>query len=231
MAQTSLVTAAPSSSVRISNRQTASRRLWGFDWAEHTPWQVDDVSVEYVSFTEALPFMEEHWSKIFGEQYARFLSDPMTPAKRRFCDDMDVLAFRSKGDIAHGQTIGLLIGHPQDWSTYYMRGVAILPAFRKRHLLTRIVEWADGPLRAAGVDRIEGECSPANVAMIKMLVGLGYVATGTSSSERWGTLLRYSKFLREEAEEIFARQFCGMRLKAVRSGGCSAPNPLERRTS
>lgn len=203
-----------------------SQRLWGLDWRAHLPFVVDEFTVECVGFDEALPFIETHYAAIFGEQQARFLGDPFTGAKRRFCDEMDVLAFRTSGE-----TVGLLIGHPQDWSTYYMRSVAVLPAYRRRHLLTRVVQWTEGPLRAAGVERIEGDCSPANVAMTRMLSGLGYITTGTTNSERWGTMLRLSRFLRDEAEEVFARQFCGTRVKPVVPGWGTSDPSLERRTA
>lgn len=204
---------------------TMSKRIWGFDWADHLPWQVDAVSVEVGSFAlDALPFIESHYSRIFGGADAtqRFLSDPMTDAKRRFGDEMDVLLFR-----AERMTIGLLIGHPLDWSTYYMRSVAILPEYRDRRLLTRIMEQTCEPLRAAGVERIEGDCSPANLPMMRMLTGLGFLVTAAANSERWGAMVRSTKFLREDAEDVFARQFCGMRVKRPQPSLCG-PNSERR---
>lgn len=219
--------------VQSARAATLSQRILGLDWGEHLPLRIDDVWVESASFEEALPFIEAHYGRIFGDQQARFLADPMTPAKRRFCDEMDVLTLRADGlaERASGDLIGLLIGHPLDWSSYYMRSVAILPAYRKRHLLTRLVAWTEAPLRAAGVERIEGDCSPANAPMMKMLVGLGYLATGTTSSERWGAMVHFAKFLRDEAEEVFTRQFCGMRVSVAETFGGNNRPKSERRSS
>jgi ribosomal protein S18 acetylase RimI-like enzyme len=183
---------------------THSRRLWGLDWRRTTPWTFDDIRVESAVFDEALPFMREHYASIFGSQpnECRFLASPMTPAKRRFCDESDVFLFRDAG-----RTIGLMMANPADWSTYYMRSVAVLPEYRDRRLLTRFMTASYAPLREAGVERIEGECSPANAPMMRMLVGQGFLVTSTANSERWGATVRFTKFLSEEAESVFLRQF------------------------
>lgn len=190
-----------------------SRRLWGLCWDTVLPWSIDDVSVEVGTFADALPFIRDHYARIFGEGSApgRFLSDPMTGAKRRFGDEMDVLAFRHEDS-----TVGLLMAHPLDWSTYYMRSVALLPEYRDRRLLTRLVERTFSPLREVGVERIEGDCAPTNGAMMRMLVGLGFLVTSTANSERWGAHVRFTKYLRDDAEDVFARQFCGVRTRRAK---------------
>ena len=172
---------------------------------------LDDVTVELGSFADALPFIQAHYARIFNAEgnAGRFLGDPLTSAKRRFGDEMDVLMLRSAG-----ATIGLLAAHPLDWSTYYMRTVALLPEFRDRRLLTRLMHLTYEPLRAAGVERIEGDCSPANTPMMRMLVNEAFLVTSTINSERWGSMLRFTKFLREEAQEVFARQYCALPSKA-----------------
>jgi hypothetical protein len=102
----------------------------------------------------------------------------------------------------------LLLANPLDWSTYYMRSVAMLSEFRERRLLTRFMERSYEPLREAGVERIEGECSPANTPMMRMLVGQGFLVTSTTNSERWGSTVHFTKFLSEEADTVFRRQYC-----------------------
>jgi hypothetical protein len=187
-----------------THEQSLSRRLWSLDWRCVLPWSFEEVRVEVASFEDSMPFMREHYASIFGSQggESRFLSSPMTEAKRRFCNDSDVFLFR-----AAGRTVGLLMANPTDWSTYYMRSVAVLPEFRERRLLTRFMEQSYGPLRDAGVERIEGECSPANAPMMRMLVGQGFLVTSTANSERWGATVRFTKFLSDEAEGVFLRQF------------------------
>jgi hypothetical protein len=132
----------------------------------------------------------------------------MSEAKHRFCTESDAFLFR-----VGSRPVGLLLANPVDWSTYYMRSVAILSEFRERHLLTRFMERSYEPLRKAGVERIEGECSPANTPMMRMLVGQGFLVTSTANSERWGSTVRFTKFLTEDSEAVFLRQFSSLPLK------------------
>ncbi len=189
------------------------------------PWTFDDVTVITAPFAAAVPFMQEHYATIFGAHAAegRFLSSPMTPAKRRFCEDSDVFLFRESG-----RTIGLFMAQPADWSTYYMRSVAVLPAYRERRLLTRFMENSYAPLANVGVERIEGECSPANAPMMRMLVGQGFLVTSTSNSERWGSTVRFTKYLSEAARTVFLRQFNAVESEAMTTHDADAK---ERRAS
>jgi hypothetical protein len=154
-----------------------------------------------------MPFIQEHYPAIFGHKdlAGRFLPTPMTDAKRRFFAEMDYFVFRVGPDAA-----GVLMGHPTDWTTYYIRSAALLPEHRDRRLLSHFVERLDAPLRAAGVERIETECSPANVPVIRLVTSQGWIATGSTSSERWGLMLRYTKYLSDDARVAFVRQYTAM---------------------
>lgn len=185
----------------------ASRRLWSLDWRLELPWDLGTGWAEHASMEEVLLFVQQHYADVFGasEVAGRFLPSPMTEAKRRFFEEMDFFAFR-----VEDQTAGVCMMHPSDWTTYYGRSVAILPQYRERHLMSRFLEKLVAPLRAAGVERIETDCSPANLAMMRTLGGQGWVVTGSSSSERWGVVLRHTKFLSEDAHAVFMRQYTAM---------------------
>jgi Acetyltransferase (GNAT) family len=181
-----------------------SSRLWGLEWSRLLPWSIGDISVVSAPFQDALPFMKEHYARIFGTDTGeeRFLSSPMTAAKRRFCDESDVFLFRSDG-----RTVGMFLANPGDWSTYYMRSVALLPDLRGKSVFASFLEHLYEPLRESGVERVETECSPANAPVIRILLRHDFLVTSTASSERWGTLVRLTKFLSREAEAVFLRQF------------------------
>jgi hypothetical protein len=185
----------------LLHRESWSRRLWGIDWQKILPLAFDEVRVEYESLADVLPFVAELFPKTFnvGRQW---LQEPMSEAKRRFGQDMDVFVFRTAEKI-----VGVLAGHPSDWSTYYWRTVAFLPEYQGRHLLTSFADHSYPPLRAAGVQRVEVDTSPANRATVRMLSGQGFIVTSTISSERWGLSLRFTKFLDEEAARIYTTQF------------------------
>jgi RimJ/RimL family protein N-acetyltransferase len=196
-------TAGDSRTLRTAPRTTASSRIWGLDWSRELPWTIDGVGIELGSFDDALPFMEEHYASIFGaDATERFFVEPMTEAKRRFCDDMDVFVFR-----AEARTVGVCTAHPTDWSTYYIRTFALLPELRERGVATGFEARLCEPLRAAGVNRYEAECSVANRPMIRLFTSQGFLITSTATSERWGAVLRFTKHLDDGAASAFRRSF------------------------
>ncbi len=182
-----------------------SKQIWGLDWRDILPWQFDETEVVSGTLADASPFIAEHYGSIFGaaDREVRFLHEPMTEAKRRFTEMSDVFVFR-----AEGRTFGVMIAHPTDWSTYYVRTTAFLPEQRNRHIMTRFVQRLYEPLIAAGVSRMEADTAPSNLPVQKILAGLEWMVTGTHNSERWGHLLRHTKLFRDDAKAVFLQQFC-----------------------
>jgi hypothetical protein len=129
----------------VGGASSTSMRLWSLDWRAHLPWYFDDGRAEVAAPEEALPFIQQHYPAIFGlpETGGHFLSSPMTDAKRRFFDEMDFFLLRV-GDRA----AGVVMGHPSDWTSYYVRSAALLPEFRDRRMLTQFGERLYEPLRA-----------------------------------------------------------------------------------
>lgn len=203
----------------------ASLRLLGLDWSATLPWTFDDITVDFGTFeADAMPFMSTHYGEIFGmsdPSTARFLVEPMTPSKLRFGAEMDVFVFRDAGT-----PIGLIVAHPTDWSTYYVRTAALLRDYRRKHLIVRYMDHIIEPLQRAGVARLETDVAPTNAPMVGFHIDKGFIVSSTSTSDRWGMTLRFTKFLREEAEQVFVRQFCAMAVKPPKP-----QPPNSRRTS
>lgn len=187
-----------------------SKRLWDLDWSEHGPWQFGDVTVVSAPFEELQPFVAEHYAGIFETDRNPFFNEPFTEGKRRFLSMADTFLL-----LHEGRTIGYALGHPGDWSSYYVRNGAVLPEYRERRLSGFLMDALVAPLRAHGIQRMEGDCSPANTPMVRMMTQAGYVITGTNNSERWGTLLHFTKYLSEEANAAFMKQFCAMSFEHV----------------
>jgi hypothetical protein len=170
------------------------------------PWQLDDgLSAELGSFEKAQPFIQEHYGHIFGGDETPFFHEPMTEAKRRFFSEMDFFLFR-----ADRKTVGVLMAHPSDWSTYYVRSTAILEEYRRRGFMRSFLVPFWAALRAAGVARVETEASVVNVPVIALQLKEGFVITSHESSERWGAMVRLTKFLSPHPDRVFRRQFCCM---------------------
>ena len=106
------------------------------------------------------------------------------------------------------QTIGSLIGAPEDWSSYYVRVFAMRRDFQRPGMIRRFVrDCLLAPLADHGVERICADTSPANVAMSRLFTELHFHVTGSQLSERWGPLIRYTRFLSPACEAAFRRKF------------------------
>lgn len=183
-----------------------SVQVWSLEWEAHVPFSLGrGIVVERATLADAFAFVEESYSAVFGAtpKDASFLEEGLTPAKRRFFERSDRFLFRD-GE----RPIGLLMGQPQDWSTYYWRTVAFLPEYQGRGLLAAALERLDSALASAGVLRVEGDTAPNNYRQLRLLLRLGYCVSGSANSERWGALLRLVKFLSPEGREAFGARFC-----------------------
>lgn len=177
----------------------ASERLWNLHWPTR---QFGTMSISLGTFSDAIPFITEHYPKIFPSQPGLWLEEKMTAAKRLFLEESDVLLFRDEGRI-----FGICVSNPADWATYYVRTIAILPEYRHHRIVHELGPLLEETLRDGGVERIEAETAPTNVAMNRAFLRQGWMVTATVNSERWGALLRYTKFLTAEPERTFRRQF------------------------
>ena len=187
----------------VRSGTTMSERFWGIDWKRELPWNLDAVTAELGAFeTDALPFMQLHYSEIFPDAEQRWYLEPMTDAKLRYMAEADVILFRSDGE-----TVGLCVGHPTDWSTYYVRTVALLPSHRDRGVVKLLHTQLPPLLARHGVVRLEADSSPANRAILTMFTAQGWLITSTSNHDRWGSMLKYTMYLEQEAERVFRKQF------------------------
>jgi GNAT superfamily N-acetyltransferase len=186
--------------------ESSSWRWLRLDWGAHLPWPAGGLSIEYGSFDEALPFVRAHYPAIFGPPSPDWTTDPLTPAKRRFLESADLFTVRD-GDL----TVGLIVAEPSDWSTYYLRSVALLPEYRGtaggrllREFTRRLAEVA----AEVGIERIEGDIAPANTVSMLSHIRLGYVATGSYNSDRWGSLVRLTMHIDSASDSVYRKQFC-----------------------
>jgi RimJ/RimL family protein N-acetyltransferase len=191
---------------RIQHR-SLSDLFWGLDWTRHFPLELTDdgIAVHATSYEAAAPFVGEHYRAIFHEDAnSTFSTTRLNQQKANY--------YRLAGDFfeikKEERTIGLVVGTPVDWSTYYIRSAAILPEFQRRQLAPEVLRILFVHLGAAGVDRVEADTSPSNLRVVRILTDLGFNVTGSVLSERWGAQVRFTRFLDAPSEEVFLRQFC-----------------------
>jgi hypothetical protein len=182
--------------------------LWGIDWRQHLPLSLtsEGICVEYSSFERASVFVARNYAEIFeqGPENSVFTGGKVSSAKARYYDRVgDFFEF-----TLAGCTIGLLVCTPVDWSTYYLRSGAVLREYQGRKLLQRFLPTLFDTLSVSGVERIEADTSPANLAMMHVLTRLRFNVTGTLLTERWGAHVHFTKFLDRDSEADFLQQFC-----------------------
>jgi len=192
----------------VSPTQSLSAKFWGLDLRANLPRVLSHDGVEAVpgEIDRVRAFLAEEFSSFAEEALGMNPSASMTRAKleylTRACDSIELRHM--------GQTVGVLVGAPEDWSSYYVRLFAVKHTHQRPALIRRFVkECLFAPLAAHHVERIVAETSPANLAMSRLFSELHFHVTGHQLSERWGPLVRYSKFLDENCEAAFHKRFAG----------------------
>jgi RimJ/RimL family protein N-acetyltransferase len=184
-----------------------SRTLWDLDWSRHLPFALGEMTIEQSSYERAEPFVAAHYPSIFEEDAGStpFSSSQRSSSKARY--------YQALGDFFEfklaARTIGLVVCTPLDWATYYVRSAGLLPEYQGsqaiQHFFSRLVFDV---LREAGVERVELDVAPSNLAMMHVVTRLRFNATGTLLSERWGAHVHFTKFLSQGSEHTFIEQFC-----------------------
>ncbi len=180
--------------------------LWGIRWEDFLPHQVTaDVLVVASCYDQALPFIEDNYGCIFeddGDQ--RFYRTKSVAQRAHY--------YRKVGDFFEfkqgARSVGLLIGTAIDWSTYYIRSAAALPEVQGKGMIQRFFHTMFPILKRAGVERVEAETAPTNMAVIHLLSRMRFNPSGTILSDRWGALLKLTRYLDEDAEQVFLDRFC-----------------------
>jgi RimJ/RimL family protein N-acetyltransferase len=191
---------------RPQPRDTLSKQLWSVDLTNRLPRVIsqDGTQVTSGELPRIQQFLSQYFSCLQEAPYDGALRDQRGAVKQSYLTTVcDLFELRH-----NGRTVGALVGAPEDWSTYYVRSFAMAPDFQKRALIRRFVrECLFEPLADCGVQRVTADTSPANRAMGRLLGELKFYVTGQQLSERWGSLVRYTKFLDASCEAAFLRSF------------------------
>jgi Acetyltransferase (GNAT) family len=193
-------------------RRHSSLRLteefWGLDLCSALPRTLtrDGVCAVPGELDRVRDFLSREYPSLTQEGLGVAPNARMLDAKHRYLNAACSLIEMRHGD----RTVGVLVGAPEDWSTYYVRTFALTPEYQRPGLLRRFVrECLFEPLRAHNVERVTADTSPSNIAMSRTLSELHFYVTGHQLSERWGPLVRYTKFLDPACEAAFQTRFAG----------------------
>ena len=195
---------------RVSSQppQTLSARFWGADLSRDLPRVLSRDGVQAVrgDLARVGEFLKQTFPTFTEEELGADLSPRMVEAKGHYLGTASDLI-----ELQHeGRTVGVLVGAPEDWSSFYVRILAFLPEYQRPGLTRRFVrECLFEPLAARGVERIVADTWPTNIAMTRGFTEMHFHVTGHQLSERWGALVRYTKFLDPAREAAFERRFAG----------------------
>jgi hypothetical protein len=197
-----------SGTFRAPSARTLSDAFWSLDLTRDLPRTItkDGVEVMPGEFDRIRDFLARTFPTLTEEGLASAPLDPsLARAKRWYLGHAcDLLELRK-----NGETIGVMIGAPEDWSTYYLRVYAVAPKHQRPILSRRFAECVVGPLVACGVQRIVTDTSPTNASAALRLSEMQFRVTGQQLSERYGPLVRYTKFLDPAAEAAFVSRYAG----------------------
>jgi GNAT superfamily N-acetyltransferase len=212
--------------LRVAGPISLSAQLWKIDWEAHFPKTVhgDHISIEKVTLKEVARFVSNNLELVYGDSPANlpFLaadkSQAASGAKERYYEENgDFFVFKDGTKV-----IGIFVGTVTDWQTYYWRSMAILHEYQGRGIYQSFLNSLVEVLKVYGVTRIEGDVSPANFGSIHVFLKLGFFITGFNASERWGTLVHFTRFLDDKHLSTFLGQFCcgvPVKKKVSQAGG------------
>lgn len=183
-----------------------SKLFWGLDLGEGLPKVLseDGVSAERGERARVSAFLRREVPFLSEEQAGTPLDDRAVAVKRWYLGEAsDLLELRHQGE-----TVGVLIGAPEDWSSYYVRMFATSARYQQRRLTRRFFnQCLYEPLTKHGVERLIADTSPGNLAMAHCFTEQHFYVSGQILSERWGPLIRYTRFLAPSRREAFLSQF------------------------
>jgi hypothetical protein len=201
---------------------TLSTKLWGLELCRDLPRVLSSDGIEATrgDLTRVRSFLAEEFPSFGEETLGAQPSAAILDAKRWYlhaaCDAIELRH--------HGNTIGVFVGAPEDWSSYYIRIFAVVQAYQRPALIRRFGrECVFGPLAEHHVERVIADTSPANLAMSRCFTELHFHVTGHQLSDRWGPLVRYTRFLDPACEAAFMRRFAGIAAGGATRNGKEEP--------
>lgn len=185
---------------------TLSATLWGFDFRSVLPRAMGGgLQAVPGELARIRDFLSSRFPSLTEEALSGVVNANTRDAKLRYLNACDLIELRDQD-----RTLGAIVGAPEDWSTYYVRIFAIAEECQHPRIIRKLVrECLFQPLALYGVQRLAAETSPANRAMCRLFSELEFHATGHQLSDRWGALVRYTRFLDRSCEAVFLGQFSG----------------------
>lgn len=208
-----------------------SEAVFGIDWSELVPCCLGSGAgtMRLADYAEVGAFLSANRKSLLDPEVTGSVFAPLGdgPAKARFCERV-LDPFLIEAD---GEPVGAFLGQAWDWSTYYLRYLAVLPSHRGRGAVASVIERFADFLARYGFQRMEADVSISHRSQLRRVVACGFYPMGTLHSERWGALVHLVRFLDAKPETVFLGQFSAGPRSAMRPRGRidrETPNPNRR---
>lgn len=198
------------SSLPLKSAKNLSEILYGIDWGERLPVQFGDYDLRKGSAKSLFEFTEQNQSVVVGEETFPSYKESIERKIKYYEFCSDVFDFYLGDEI-----IGVVVGNPYDWCSYYLRYILIKKEHQGHNLQNQWVRFMVEQLSRYNVERIEVDFSPAHTAQLLHYQRMGFYFVGSTLSERWGSILRYVKFINPQRRDKYLDQFChGVKTRA-----------------
>lgn len=178
----------------------------GIEWERFLPLMMGNVQLQASSYKQVLPYFQLNLERVFQQPSGSFLNEESPVAKQKYYSHLgDFFELVEKNS---GKTVGVFAGNVTDWSTYYIRHCSVLPEFQGNGFYQQFLLFLSQVLKLHQMNRVEIDVSPSNFAHIHILNKFQFNITGLQMSERWGTIVRFTKFLNLQHEHFFLSRFC-----------------------
>lgn len=201
----------------IENNSKLSELIWGVNWKNYLPCSLGSSDYKLV-FTDSKEFFKLKKSELSflitsEETTDQFLKEINKVEKNNYLENVSDFFIIKKNQVI----VGLVICELMDWSTYYLRYIFLDPNHRGQELTKSFVIFIEKILSNFNVDKLVCEISPINSAQIIRMSELGFICTGNTLSERFGTLIKFTKFLKPDPLKVFGQQFTQSYRKKISS--------------
>ena len=183
-------------------REPLTLAYWGLELGANLPCQLraDAVIATRGELVRVAEFIRDEFPSLVEDGLCTVFGARIQQAKHHHLSARcDLFEMRH-----HERTVAVIIGEPDDWSSYYIRALAVAHSYQHPALVRRFIhECLDELLTSQRVERVLADTSPANIAMATLLTEFRFHVTGHQLSERWGPLIRFTRFLDPDRESAF----------------------------